>query len=108
MAFVKMTNLLSTVEIPSGAVEAYKNLGFIEVAEEATDNQVSEPDNGNDEPELTEDEKFVLSIEKKPLQQWNKDEVKQYAAIKEIDLVGTKNAQEAKERIKAYMDGSTE
>jgi hypothetical protein len=62
------------------------------------------PENGN--PEKTEDEIFVEEIEKKPIASWNKDEVKKYAALKDIDLKGTKSADEAKERIKDFMKKS--
>lgn len=111
MAFVKMSNLLGkTIEVPCGAAKAYQGLGFTidetvatEVAEE-----VRVEDNGNKEVHLTEDELFVRELEKKPLSQWNKDEVKRYAAICNVDISGTKNAQEAKERIKAFMDEKAE
>ena len=56
-------------------------------------------------PEKTEDEIFVEEILEKPISQWNKDEVKRFAAIKEIDISGTKNANEAKEIIKSFIDG---
>jgi hypothetical protein len=35
--------------------------------------------------------------------QWNKEEVKRFAALKEIDISGTKNANEAKEIIKQFL-----
>lgn len=109
MAFVKMTNMLVEIEVPAGAVNAYKSLGYEivgSVKEPAVESDGSYDDDGEDE--LSEDDKFVLTIEKKPLQQWNKEEVKQYAAIKGVDITGTKNAQEAKERIKTYMDNAAE
>ena len=110
MAFVKMSNLLGkSIEVPRGAVKAYQNLGFVvdgASAEESVAETINE-DNG-DKAEMTEDEQFVHDLEKKPIVQWNKDEVKRYAAICGVDLVGTKNAQEAKERIKAFIDEKTE
>ena len=57
---------------------------------------------------MTEDEQFVQELEKKPLSQWNKDEVKKYATICSVDISGTKNAKEAKERIKAFIDEKAE
>lgn len=106
-----MSNLLGkTIEVPRGAVKAYQGLGFtvdetvaIEVAKE-----VHNEDNGDEGTHLTEDEQFVQELEKKPLSQWNKEEVKQYAAICGVDISGTKNVQEAKERIKAFMDDKVE
>ena len=43
-------------------------------------------------------------ILEKPISQWNKDEVKRFAGIKEIDITGTKNANEAKEIIKSFLE----
>lgn len=105
MAFVKMSNLVGkTIEVPRGAVKAYQGLGFTVDETVATEvvEEVHNEDNGD------EDEQFVQELEKKPLSQWNKDEVKQYAAICGVDISGTKNAQEAKERIKAFMDDKAE
>jgi hypothetical protein len=56
-------------------------------------------------PEKTEDEIFVEEILEKPISQWNKEEIKRFAAINEIDISGTKNANEAKEIIKFFIDG---
>lgn len=111
MAFVKMSNLLGkTIEVPRGAVKAYQGLGFTVDETVATEvvEEVHNEDNGDEGVHLTEDEQFVQELEKKPLSQWNKDEVKQYAAICGVDISGTKNAQEAKERIKAFMDDKAE
>ena len=44
-------------------------------------------------------------ILEKPISQWSKGEVKRFAAIKKIDISGTKNANEAKEIIKSFIDG---
>lgn len=43
-------------------------------------------------------------LEAKPISQWNKTEVKEYADANGIDLSGTKNVNEGKERIKAFME----
>ena len=53
----------------------------------------------------SEDDIFVEEILEKPISQWNKEEVKRFAAIKEIDISGTKNANEAKEIMKSFIDG---
>lgn len=111
MAFVKMSNLLGvTIEVPGGAVKAYQNLGF-EVNEPkrvAKATKVKEEATVEANDTLTEDEAFVTSVEKKPVTQWSKEEVKRYATICGVDISGTKNAQEAKERIKAYIDSKVE
>ena len=54
------------------------------------------------------DEKFLEEVEEKPLSQWSKDEVKKFAALKDIDLSGTKNINEAKALIKDFMEANTE
>lgn len=114
MAFVKMSNLLGkTISVPKGAVKAYQGLGFTvdgavvaEVAEEAHEESKDDVEAGSDT--VDEDNVFIQELEKKPLSQWNKDEVKRYATICDIDISGTKNAQEAKERIKAFIDAKAE
>ena len=52
------------------------------------------------------DEKFLEEVEEKPLSQWSKDEVKKFAALKDIDLSGTKNINEAKALIKDFMEAN--
>lgn len=54
------------------------------------------------------DEKFLEEVEEKPLSQWSKDEVKKFAALKDIDLSGTKNINEAKALIKDFMEANDE
>lgn len=118
MAFVKMRNLYGkTVKIPASAAKSYRNLGFYpedefdENAAQIDDEVDTAVETGEDTnagttdetPEKSEDEIFVETISKKPLASWNKDEVKRYAAIYNIDITGTKSANEAKERIKAFM-----
>lgn len=118
MAFVKLKNPKGEVVcIPGSAVKSYENLGFYSEGQE--ENAVMEDpdvDNGKSDEdgqefaevsdsseEKDEDDIFVNSIQKKPLSSWNKEEVKRYATIFDIDLTGTKSANEAKERIKAFM-----
>lgn len=104
MAFVKMSNLLGEkITIPSGAVRAYEGLGYTVIEEERKVQKRQHPAESK-EVEISEEELFANELEKKPLAQWNKDEVKKYATIRGVDISGTKNAQEAKERIKSFMD----
>ena len=64
-----------------------------------------EPEQKPDSPvNEDEDKSFADAIRKKPLASWNKDEVRRFASIFDIDLTGTKSANEAKERIKAFMN----
>lgn len=96
---VKITNGINVFEVTRGAFDGiYSRQGYKLVDE----NKKAEAPAA---PEKTEDEIFVEEILEKPISQWNKDEVKRFAAIKEIDISDTKNANEAKEIIKSFIDG---
>lgn len=99
---VKITNGVNTFEVTRGAFDGiYSRQGYELVNEkvEAKATEVTET------PEKTEDEIFVEEILEKPISQWGKEDIKRFAAIKEIDISGTKNANEAKEIIKSFVDG---
>ena len=96
---VKITNGVNIFEVTRGAFEGiYSRQGYTVIDDKKPEAQ--EPA----EPVKTEDEIFVEEILEKPVSQWNKDEVKRFAAIKGIDITGTKNANEAKEIIKNFLD----
>lgn len=99
---VKITNGVNIFEVSNGAFEGiYSKQGYNKVAETIPNVPVTEL-----VVEKTKDELFVESIVEKPISQWSKDEVKRFAELKEVDISGTKNAGEAKELIKAYLDQS--
>lgn len=99
---VKITNGVNVFEVTKGAFDGiYSRQGYKLVGE----NKEAEAPAAPAAPEKTEDEIFVEEILEKPISQWNKEEVKRFAAIKEIDISGTKNANEAKEIIKSFIDG---
>ena len=99
---VKITNGVNAFEVTRGAFDGiYSRQGY-KIVE---DKKVAANVESTKAPEKTEDEIFVEEILEKPISQWNKDEVKRFAAIKEIDISGTKNANEAKEIIKSFIDG---
>ena len=119
MAMVKISNGEVTQIVSRGAFDTqYKRLGFqivgdnktTEVKKEAkkavedkkSEAQVPDDDFDADATDDTEDD-FEELLEK-PISQWNKTEVKDFAAAKGIDIHGTKNANEAKEIIKKYLD----
>ncbi len=103
MALVKITNGTNIFEVTRGAFDGiYSKQGF-SMMKEKTGKADAEPVTPS-EPEKTEDEKFVEELNEKPLSQWNKEEVKHFATIKEIDISGTKNANEAKEIIKQFLE----
>lgn len=99
---VKITNDVNVFEVTRGAFDGiYSRQGYHIVDEDKKADAFAKPTT----PEKSEDEIFVEEILEKPISQWNKEEVKHFAAIKEIDISGTKNANEAKEIIKSFIDG---
>lgn len=95
---VKITNGVNVFEVTKGAFDGiYSRQGyhFIDETKKAQEDKVLGK---------TEDELFIEGIIEKPLSQWNKDEIKRFAELNDIDITGTKNAGEAKERIKEFLD----
>lgn len=100
---VKITNGKDVFEVTRGAFDGiYSRQGYTIIDESESVEQ--ENDVNNEIPKKTEDEKFIDEVIEKPVTQWNKDEVKRFAALKEIDISGTKNVGEAKELIKQFLD----
>lgn len=100
---VKITNGVNVFEVTRGAFDGiYSRQGYTILNENKASNvEVAVP-------EKTEDEKFLDEIIEKPISQWNKEEVKRFAALKEIDITGTKNANEAKEIIKSFIEADSQ
>lgn len=97
---VKITNGIVTFEVTCGAYDGiYSHQGFKPVEEVAEKKVAADEDVDN----RTDDEKFADELVEKPISQWNKEEVKRFAAIRDIDISGTKNANEAKEIIKQFL-----
>lgn len=95
---IKITNGTVVCEVTNGAYDKiYKAQGYRPIVEKACAPVVhaDQVDAGVDP--------YAELIEK-PLSQWNKTEVKTFAEAKGIDLAGTKNVNEAKDRIKVYLD----
>ena len=100
---VKITNGVNIFEVTRGAFDGiYSRQGYTILNEQIPGQQEIK------EPEKTEDEKFLDEIIEKPISQWNKEEVKRFAALKGIDITGTKNANEAKEIIKDFIATNSE
>lgn len=98
---VKITNGVNVFEVSDGAYEnIYKHQGYQKIDKPAEQAFVPEDPEGE---KKTADEMFVEELREKPISQWNKDEVKRYAAIMDIDIKGTKSVNDAKEVIKAAM-----
>lgn len=98
---VKITNGVNTFEVTRGAFDGiYSRQGYTLLQEDkATDNAEAPKI-----PEKSEDEKFIDEIVKKPISQWNKEEIKRFAAINEIDITSAKSADEARSLIKAFIE----
>lgn len=94
---IKITNGATIIEVTRGAYDSiYKFQGFrpYKVKEEKVETKpVKETKKKNEFEELLE----------KPISQWTKKEVKDFATAKGIDLTGTQNVNEAKELIKEYL-----
>lgn len=126
---VTVTNGIDTLIITNGSLEVYRTHGFVPVDEYANKNAYPTPvkdfeeqnkveevineeaDEAVEEEAIEdfdsiseEDAIFAETIEEKPLSQWSGSEVKKYAAIKDIDISGTRSAKEAKAIIKKYFD----
>lgn len=105
---VKITNGRDTFEVTEGAFEGiFIHQGFKKVNDKKEESKiiideveipvidaVDEFDD-EDEPEEVENEK--------PVSQWTKAEVKEFAKSNGIDISGTKNVNEAKEIIKQFI-----
>ena len=123
MAMVKISNGEVTQIVSRGAFDTqYKRLGFqivgdnqaieakkeVKKAAEEKKSEAQVPDDDDFDADAADDDTddgddFEELLEK-PISQWNKTEVKDFAAAKGIDIHGTKNANEAKEIIKKYLD----
>lgn len=101
---VKITNGKEVFEVTRGAFDGiYSRQGYTILDE----TKPAEQNEANTEtPEKTDDELFIEEIIGKPISSWNKDEVKRFASIKDIDITGTKNVTEAKDIIKQYLDAN--
>lgn len=100
---VRITNGENVYEVTRGAFDGiYSHQGYtiIDDAKPAVNPAIIVPE----KDEKTEDEKFIDELLEKPISQWNKTEVKKFAELKGIDITGTKNANEAKEIIKEFLD----
>ena len=98
---VKITNGVNVYEVTRGAFDGIFSRQGYTIVDGAPEKQVAAET--PQEPEKTEDELFLDEVQEKPISQWNKEEVKRFAALKNIDISGTKNAGEAKNIIKEFL-----
>lgn len=97
---VDITNKVDTYSVTKGAYEdIFKRQGFKPVKEEKEDKKETV-----EETKKTNEEAYVEELMEKPISQWNKEEVKTYASLKNIDISNTKNIGEARNIIKQSID----
>lgn len=97
---VDITNLVNTYSVTKGAYEdIFKRQGFKLVKEEKEDNKETV-----EETKKTDEEAYIEELMEKPISQWNKEEVKTYASLKNVDISNTKNIGEARNIIKQSID----
>lgn len=120
---VKCTNGMAVIEVTEGAYNTiFKDQGYRPIAEEVkapvapvvvpTEGKVETPVEDNSEVEseeqadayAPEEKDEIDSLLEKPIGQWSNDEVKAFAEAKGIDITGTKNAKEAKGRIRKFLE----
>lgn len=101
---VKLSNGLSTIVVPSGAVAMYERTGFRVVKDsdvESMDNNEGVTDAVDTEEKESE---FITNLLEKPISKWTKEEVKRFANEKGININGTKSVNDAKDRIRDYIN----
>lgn len=97
---VKITNFVNTFEVTQGAYDdIFKKQGFELVEEDKEDKKETV-----EETKKTNEEAYIEELMEKPISQWNKEEVKTYASIKNVDISNTKNIGEARNIIKQSID----
>ena len=97
---VDITNKVDTYNVTKGAYEdIFKRQGFKLVKEEKEDKKETV-----EETKKTNEEAYIEELMEKPISQWNKEEVKTYASLKNIDISNTKNIGEARNIIKQSID----
>lgn len=97
---VDITNKVDTYSVTKGAYEdIFKRQGFKPVKEEKEDKKETVEEN-----KKTNEEAYIEELMEKPISQWNKEEVKTYASLKNIDISNTKNIGEARNIIKQSID----
>lgn len=97
---VDITNKVDTYSVTKGAYEdIFKRQGFKPVKEEKEDEKETV-----EETKKTNEEAYIEELMEKPISQWNKEEVKTYASLKNVDISNTKNIGEARNIIKQSID----
>lgn len=100
---IRVTNGIHVFEVTRGAFDGiYSHQGYYIMPD--SKNKEVEAEAEEKTEEKTEDDIFAEELLEKPISQWNKEEVKKFAAIKGINITGTKNPNQAKEIIKSFLE----
>lgn len=87
---IKITDGVKTFDVTNGAYEkVYKYQGYKPVIEKKKEAKSKEPDIDKNK-----------ELEQKPIGQWTKSELKDYAEDKGIDIAGLKSTDDVREVIK--------
>lgn len=102
---VKITNGKDVFEVTEGAFEGiFIHQGFVKVDDK--EKKHKDPLDDVEIPVVDAADEFdeIEEVEnEKPVSQWTKAEVKEFAKANGIDISGTKNVNEAKEIIKQFI-----
>lgn len=99
---VKCTNGLITCTVTEGAYDNYfKTLGYRVIKDDTVHNIIAEEDIDADVIDAVD---VFDELLEKPISQWSKTEVKEFANAKGIDISETRNVSQAKEIIKTYIE----
>ena len=99
---VKITNGRDTFEVTEGAFEGiFIHQGFVKVDDKKEEHKIILDE--VEIPVVDAADEFDELENEKPVSQWTKAEVKEFARANGIDLSGTKNVNEAKEIIKQFI-----
>lgn len=105
---VRMFNGIKTIEIPEGAVNIYKNMGFWVDDEENSGDVVleenaQEPQTSPDSDTNSGNDEFAELLSK-PISQWDQEEVKEFAAAKGIDVSSATSLKQARAIVKKAIE----
>lgn len=100
---VKITNGIDTFEVTRGAFKTVFQAQGYQVLDDSKTPAHIASESGIQDPEKTDDEKFLDEIVEKPVSEWTKDELKKFADLNEISLDGIHSVNDAREVIKNYI-----
>lgn len=100
---ITCTDGIITISVTEGAYEGYfRSQGFKDISKKQIIDVVASEIVENTIEEMEVNEGYSELIEK-PISQWTKAEVKQFAIDNDIDISGTRNVGQAKEIIKDFL-----